>query len=73
MFDMNTPINGIEDRAYDISNFISGIEDQWKDVIIAIEKVRETAKYMFDNPDHFTTTDIEQKAGEILEALDGIE
>jgi hypothetical protein len=65
-------IDAIEGRADEIGLHIRAIRDDYADIRRRVAGAREVAKYMFDNPDHHTTSDVEEKAEKILEWLEGI-
>jgi hypothetical protein len=70
--EIQTGIDAVENMAYEIGQQMGAIEADYKDIQLRVEQAREIAQYMYNHPDHLTETDVEQKAGEILEALNGI-
>lgn len=72
MSEIQTGIDAVENMAYEIGQQISAIEVDYKDIQRRVGEARKIAKYMFRNPDHHTTSDVEEKAEKILEWLDGI-
>lgn len=72
MSEIQTGIDAVENAAYEIGNLMTSIEVDYKDLQRRVEGAREIAQYLYNHPDHHTTSDVEQKAGEILEWLNGI-
>jgi uncharacterized membrane protein YfbV (UPF0208 family) len=72
MSEIQTGIDAVENMAYEIGQQIGAIEAEWKEIQRRIEEAREIVQYMQRNPDHFTVSDIEEKAQKILEVLNGI-
>lgn len=72
MSDAEVGLGAIEERAQDVTSFVAALRADFEDIQRRVAGAREIAKYMFDHPEHHTTSDVEQKAGQILEWLEGI-
>lgn len=69
---MQGEIDKIQSMSHDIQNEVCDIETEFNMIKGAVAEALGIARYMFDHPDHFTPTDIEEKAGQIVRLLDGI-